>query len=91
MREDLQLLVEHRSGSGAGEVEVGVIGEVEDGRRVGPRLIIDAQLPARQQPIGDLDLEPAGKALLAGGAGISEDGAGAASARSAARPARVWR
>ena len=78
MGEDLKTLIEDRPGGGTGEIEVAVIGEVEHGRRVGPRLIVDAQLPAGQEPVGNLHLEPAGKALLAVGAGISEDSAGAA-------------
>ena len=42
--EDGDLVVEDRAGAGAGEVEVGMVGEVDDGVLVGGGGVIDAQL-----------------------------------------------
>ena len=84
----LQLVVVGAAGALAGEVEVGVVGQVDDRRRVGRRVVVDPQLVVVGQGVGDLDLERAGVALLAVRAGVAEPQADAVAVGDLARPPR---
>ena len=67
-----QLMVKDRAGAFAGEVEVGVIGQVEEVGLVGRGLVVDAELVGVGQGVGDVDGEVAGVALLAVRAGVGK-------------------
>ncbi len=65
---DPQHVVEDGAAALAGEVEVGVVGEVDDGGRVGDGPVLDAQLAAGVEQVGDLGGQRTGEALVPGGA-----------------------
>src|SRR6476620_9648059 len=76
-----QLVAEDRAGAFACEVEIGVVGQVDDGRRVGGGAVVDAERAGGGQTVGDVDCEVARVALLAIRAGPGEadsDGIGLA-------------
>ncbi len=49
----------------AGQVEVGVVGQVDDGGVVRGGAVVDGQLPRRRQGVGDAHVQCAGEALVA--------------------------
>src|SRR6266508_2533857 len=72
-----QLVVVDVAGALTGEVPVGVVGEGDDGRRVGGRLVAHAQRVAVVQRVGDGGVEGARIVLLAIGADAVEPDADA--------------
>ena len=80
-RVELELVVVDVPRPLAGEVEVGVVGEVDHRRLVGRRLVVDVQLVPVVEPVEDLDRQRSRVALLAVGGRVRQ-----AHADGAARP-----
>lgn len=69
---DGELVVEDAGVAGPGEVEVAVVGEVEDGGGVGGGVVVDSEGIAVDKRVGDGSGEGAGVAFLACGTGVAE-------------------
>ena len=66
IRRDCQVLIEDRNaGRRPGKVEIGMIGEIDDSRRIGDGLVIDRQFIVSRDRIGRADRKRAGKAIFA--------------------------